>query len=284
MIKKYKRSLWKIGFMAPAMLLFVFIVVEPFFRGFLYSFTNWDGVAKTYEFIGLKNYMKFFTDPTILLPIKNSFYYTAITVVSINGLGLALALALNNTFKGTKFFRSVFFVPFVISFVLAGFLWSYMFTDVLSPIFHIKSLLGNPKTVIPGIALISIWRDAGYAMVIYLAALQSVPQELYEAARVDGANVFKKFKHITLPMIVPAITINLTLFIGWGIKVFDYVMAATGGGPGKSSETLAIYVYKYTFTYNKVGYGQTVAIYMMILVFVISGLTAAFFRKREVEV
>lgn len=281
--KLIKNKAWEVVFLAPAVILFVFVVAEPFFRGFLYSFTNWDGISKTYDFVGVKNYLKFFTDPTVLIPMKNSFYYTAITVVSNNLAGLGLALALNNSLKGTKFFRTVFFVPFVISFVLTGFLWSYMYSDVIGPFLGIDSLLGNPRTVIPGIAMISLWRDAGYVMVIYLAGLQAIPMELYESAKVDGANVIQKFFKITIPMLVPSFTINFALFIGWGIKVFDYVMAATGGGPGKSSETLALYVYKYTFNYDKVGYGQTVAIYMMALVFVLSGLTAAFFRKREVE-
>lgn len=282
-MKKIKTNGWKIGFLAPAMILFIFIVAEPFIRGFIYSFTNWDGVAKNYDFIGFKNYVKFFRDPTVFLPIRNSFLYTVITVICNNVVGLALALALNNKLKGTKIYRTIFFVPFVISFVLAGFLWSYMYTDVIGALFNINSLLGNPKTVIPAIAMISLWRDAGYVMVIYLAGLQSIPQELYESAKVDGANPIQKFFKITIPMLTPAFTINFALFIGWGIKVFDYVMATTGGGPGKSSETLALYVYKYTFNYNKVGYGQTVAIYMMILVFILSGLTAAFFRRREVE-
>ena len=284
MWKKYKDSLWKIGFLAPAVILFFYIVGEPFIRGFLYSFTDWNGVSKEMNIVGFDNYMKFFKDPTVLLPIKNSLYYTAITVVVNNLIGLGLALLLNNSFKGTKVYRTIFFIPFVISFVLVGFLWSYMYSDVIGAIFNISSFLGNPKTVIPAIAGMSLWRDAGYVMVIYLAALQSIPEEFYEAAKVDGATALSKFKFITLPMLTPAFTINIALFLGWGVKVFDYVMAATGGGPGKSSETLALYVYKYTFNYNKVGYGQTVAIYMMILVFVLAGSAAAFFRKREVEV
>lgn len=282
-IKKIKSRSWEIAFLAPALILFIFVVAEPFFRGFLYTFTDWDGISKTYNTVGLKNYIKFFTDPTVLLPLKNSFQYTGLTVLFNNLVGLMLALALNKKYKGTKFFRTLFFLPFVISFVLTGFLWSYMYTDVIGKLFKISSLLGNPATVIPAIAGMSLWRDAGYVMVIYLAGLQAIPEELYESAEVDGAGGIHKLIRITIPMLVPSFTINFALFIGWGIKVFDYVMAATGGGPGKSSETLALYVYKYTFNYNKVGYGQTVAIYMMVLVFLFSGLAAAFFRKREVD-
>lgn len=281
--RKFRNNAWKIGFLAPAVILFIYIVGEPFFRGFLYSFTDWDGVAKTYNIVNFDNYIKFFKDPSVLLPIKNSIYYTAITVVVNNLVGLGLALLLNKTYKGTKIYRTIFFIPFVISFVLAGFLWSYMYSDVIGSIFNISSLLGNPKTVIPAIAGISLWRDAGYVMVIYLAALQAIPKDYYEAAKMDGASAFGTFRYVTLPNLIPAFSINIALFLGWGIKVFDYVMAATGGGPGKSSETLALYVYKYTFNYNKVGYGQTVAIYMMILVFVLAGSAARFFRKREVE-
>lgn len=278
-----RKNSWKFWFLFPAVLLFMVTVGEPFIRGFIYTFTNWDGVAPKLNFIGLDNYIKFFHDPSILLPMKNSFLYTIITVIVNNTVGLMLALLINQKFRGTKIFRTIYFIPFVVSFVLTGFLWSNMYSDIIGPLFNIPSLLGNTDTVIPAIAGISLWRDAGYIMLIYLAGLQSIPDILYEAAKIDGASKWKLFTNVTIPNLVPAFTINVTLFIGWGIKVFDYVMTATGGGPGKSSETLALYVYKYTFNYNKVGYGQTVAIYMMALVFIFTGFTAAMFRRKEVE-
>ncbi len=278
-----KKCLWKIGFLLPAVALFILVVGEPFIRGFGYTFTDWDGISKEINMVGFDNYVKFFSDPSVMLPMQNSFLYTAITVVFNNIVGLGLAMLLNKKFKGRNMFRTIFFIPFIVSFVLTGFLWKYMYSDIIGPLFGITSLLGKTDTVIPAIAGISLWRDAGYVMLIYLAGLQSIPDSLYEAARIDGANRRQLFSRITLPNLIPALTINVTLFLGWGIKVFDYVMTATGGGPGKSSETLALYVYKYTFNYNKVGYGQTVAVYMMILVFVICGATTYFFRKKEVD-
>lgn len=282
-LNRLKKKTTDFAFILPALLLFGFAVVLPFFRGITYSFTNWDGLAKTFKYVGLDNYIRIFSDGSILGPIKNSLEYTAITVILDNLAGLLLALALNRAGRAVKVLRTVFFMPFVISLVLAAFIWTYIYSDIFYSLFHIKSLLGNPDTVIFGISIISLWRDTGYVMVIYLAALQSIPVEYYEAARVDGAGVLKRFLAVTFPMIVPALTVNISLFMGWGLKVFDYVMAATKGGPGRASETLAIYVYNYTFPYNRAGYGQAAAILMTLGIFILTSVVTALLKKREVE-
>ena len=134
-----------------------------------------------------------------------------------------------------------------------------------------------------GICIMASWRDIGYAMLIYLAGLQAIPDTYYEAAKIDGAGPWKMFSRITLPLLAPAFTVNVTLFLGWGLKVFDYVMAATNGGPGRSSETFAMYVYNYTFPYNRAGYGQAAAILMMIFIFIISGVVSTLLRRREID-
>ena len=139
------------------------------------------------------------------------------------------------------------------------------------------------NTVIPGIAAIALWRDAGYAMLIYIAGLEAIPETLYEAAIVDGISRVQKFFYITLPLLVPAFTVNLTLFIGWGLKTYDYVMAATGGGPAAASETIAMLVYYYTFPWQRTGLGQAFAILMMIGIFLITQTVARIFRSKEVE-
>lgn len=281
--KKLKKEMLNAAFLAPAMVIFLFVVAIPFLRGITYSFTNWDGISTSYKFVGLRNYIRIFSDISIITPIKNSVQYTLITVIFNNAIGLVLALALNKTGRAVRFFRTVFFMPFVISLVLAAFMWTYIYSDVIYSLFKINSLLGNPQTVMLGISLIGLWRDSGYVMIIYLAALQGIPEEYYEASKVDGAGIIKRFLTVTLPMIIPALTVNVTLFLGWGLKVFDYVMAATKGGPGRSSETLAIYVYNYTFPYNRAGYGQAAAILMMLSIFIITSIVTVLLRKREVE-
>lgn len=270
-------------FILPALCLFLFIIVIPFIRGIGLALTNWDGFSPTAQFTGLRNFFILFRDEALLNPLKNTVLFTFLTVVFVNIVGLCLALIVNNKFFGVGLLKTIYFMPIVISLVLASFIWSYIFSDVFTKIFSVNGLLGNSKTVIFGLSIICLWRDAGLAMLTYLASLKSVPLELYEAAKVDGTNAIERFFHIIIPMIWPAITINVTLWLGWGLKVFDYPMAATNGGPGRSSWTLAIYVYQYTFPYGKAGYGQAAALILFILVATVTLGTAKLLRSREQE-
>jgi len=267
----------------PALGLFTFFVVVPFVQGVVYSFTNWDGVSRTYDFVGFRNYLLLFSDPELLLPIKNTLIFTAITVVGVNALGLGIALLLNFQFRASSFFRSLFFFPIVMSLVMVSYIWSYLFSGFFAPVLGITGVLSNPKTVMFGIAGIALWRDAGFAMVTYHAALVAVPGDLIAAVTIDGASPFQKFRHVVFPLIAPAVTINVTLWLGWGLRVFDYVAAATRGGPGNASMTVAFQVYKMTFVYNKVGYGQTAAIIMMIVILVLAITTTSLLKRREVD-
>ena len=267
----------------PALIIFAIIIVIPFFNGIDISLTNWDGISPKSDFVGLRNFQILFQDTEIISPIKNTLLFTIITVVFVNIIGLALALGVSSKFRGSDFIKSILFMPLVISLVLSAFIWSFTYSNVFPKLFGISGLLGSADTVIYGISIICIWRDCGLAMMTYFATLQGIPEELYEASRVDGANVFQRFKNVTLPNLAPAFTINITLWLGWGLKVFDYPMAATGGGPGRASETLAMYVYNYAFPYNKAGYGQAAALVMMVGIFIISSTVTKILRKRELD-
>lgn len=270
-------------FLVPALILFGAMVVVPFISGARISFTDWDGFSEVYNFIGLDNYIKIFKDTTIWEPIKNSLFFTVVTVIGNNVFGLLIAMLLKKDTRTNRIFRTCIFMPFIISLVLTGFIWSYIYSDVFYDLLGIKSLLGNKKTVMMGICIMGMWRDTGYAMLIYLAGLNSIDDTYYEAAEIDGAGRWAKFRYITLPMIAPAMTVNITLFLGWGLKVFDYAMTVTGGGPGRASETFALYVYNYTFPYNKAGYGQAAAIIMLIAIVVVTGIVTRLLRRREVD-
>jgi raffinose/stachyose/melibiose transport system permease protein len=282
--KKMYREFKDFIFLLPALLIFLLIVVTPFIRGIGISLTNWDGISKTSDFVGLKNFRILFHDQDIIGPIQHTLLFTILTVLFVNIIGLALALGVNTKFRGSNIIKSMLFMPMVISLVLASFMWTYIYSAVFPKLLGIHGLLGSTGTVILGLTIICVWKDAGLAMVTYYAGLQSIPQELYDAARVDGANLWQQFKSIIIPMLAPAFTINITLWLGWGLKVFDYPMAATGGGPGSSSQTVAMYVYKYAFPYNKAGYGQAAAISMMIIIFVITGIVTSILRKRELDI
>ena len=280
---KAKNQITNFLFMVPALILFCFIVVYPFIKGVRISLTDWDGFSTTYNFVGLKNFFKILKDPSIKGPIQNSLFFTIVTVIIDNVAGLGVAFAFRKNKRSNRIFRTCVFMPFVLSLVLTGFIWKYIYSDVFYGIFGIKSLLGNKNTVMWGICIMAFWRDIGYSMLIYLAGLQAIPDTYYEAAKIDGANHWKMFSNITLPLLAPAFTVNVTLFLGWGLKVFDYVMAATNGGPGRTSETFAMYVYNYTFPYNRAGYGQAAAILMMVFIFIISGIVSTLLRRREID-
>jgi raffinose/stachyose/melibiose transport system permease protein len=265
------------------LILFIFIIVFPFFRGLPISFTDWDGVAKDMHQVGWSNYKQIFSHPAILTPLRNSLVFTAITLVLDNILGLILALLLAGPTRRVSLLRVVFFMPFIISLVVSSYMWTYLYSSVLYPVFGFRNPLGDPATANLGVALISVWRNTGYCMLIYIAGLKSIPETYYEAASVEGAGAISRFFRITLPLLIPSFSVNITLIIAWGLKEFDTVMVATAGGPGRSSMSLAYYVYKTTFVWSKAGYGQAVAVLMMLFIVMVTTLVSRALRKREVE-
>ena len=270
-------------FALPSALLFTFAIVIPFIMGINIAFTDWDGISQTYHYNGLTNFKTFFTDKSVLQPIKNTFIYGIGYTALNNLLSLVLALLLNKWIKGSKILKTVFFIPMVLSSVLAAFVWGFIYKDVFSAVFGINSLLGNPSTVIPGIIIIALWNAVGSNLIIYMAGLDNIPDMYYEASAIDGATLWQQFRYVTLPMLIPTFTICITLTFTTALREFGTVMAATGGGPAGSSETLAIYIYKNLFSFQKAGYGQAVSFVFMIMLALIGTLMLRFFRKREVE-
>jgi raffinose/stachyose/melibiose transport system permease protein len=267
----------------PAVALFALIVIYPFFGGIYYSFTNWDGVAKSWDFVGLRNYARIFQSDVLLTPCRNTLVFTGINLVLCNVLALFVSTGISRSTRYNDGLRVVFFLPFMISLVVASYMWTYLYSSGIYPVLGIRNPLGNPRTANLGLSMISIWRNMGYCVVIYVAALQTIPESLYEAAAVEGASPWTRFSRITLPMLTPALTINFTLILGWGLKEFDTVMAATGGGPGDATTSVAFYVFKTTFVWGKAGFGQSIAIVMLVGIVLLTSLVTRFFRSREVE-
>ena len=278
-----KRNSADVVFLLPALVLFTSMIVIPFFMGVVYAFTDWNGATVNYNFIGFSNFIKVFHEKRIAADTWNTVQFTLMQTISVNLVGLILALALHRNTKYNRLLRTIFFMPFMCSIVFSAFIWSYFYMNVVEAIFKIVNPISRPDTVIAGVAAIALWRDAGYAMLIYIAALEAVPETLYEAAIIDGIGKIQNFFRITLPLIVPAFTVNVTLFIGFGLKTYDYVIAATYGGPGTSSETIAMLVYYYTFPWQRTGLGQAFAIVMMIGIFIITQTVTRVLRAKEVE-
>lgn len=267
----------------PALAAFSFAVIIPFFLGINIAFTNWDGLSQTYDYVGLKNFRTLFQISAFYKVVGNSFYFAILLAITNNLLALSLALLLNRSFRGRSFARAAFFFPTCLSTVLASFIWKYIYRDVFSQILSIKSMLGSFSWVIPAIVFIVLWNSAGVNVLIYLAGLANVPAELYEAARVDGANAYQRFRRITVPMLMPSFTVCITMTLISGLKEFGTTMAATGGGPSGASTTISIYIYNNLYTFYQAGYGQAVALVFVVLLVAVGTVFTRLLRAREVE-
>lgn len=282
MNRKLKKELLDFTFVVPALAVFLFVVVAPLLSGIRYTFTSWDGMTSVMEYVGFKNYRTVLTDKDLLMPVFNTLLFTVVTTVIINVLGLALAMAVVKEFRGINIIKSIIFIPLVVSLVLVSQMWMYVYSDFFTMLGWNSPLI-NKKTALLGLCLMSIWREAGLAMIIYLAALKGVPADMYEAATIDGAGFWQKFKNVTVPFIAPAFTYCIPLWLAAGLRQYDYSYIATSGGPGHATESMAYYIYNYLFPYNKVGYGQTVAVLYLIICILISNLATRALRKREIE-
>ena len=269
-------------FMLPTIILFCIVVLIPFFQGIPYSFTNWKSiVSETKEFNGLKNYIyliknKYFQDSLLV-----TFKFTILYMISANVMGLLLALAIHRSSWFNNIARTVLFLPFTVSATAGSIVWSYVFTDVYGTITGLVSPLGMPGQIIYGMVVIGAWRDMGYTMLIYIAALQAVPQDYYEAATVDGAGKLRQFFSVTVPNIVPAFTTNVTLLLAWGLRTFDMPMAVARNA--REGQFTAVYVYDSIFSNNKAGLGQAAAVILTIILVVLTQIVTRSLRKLEVE-
>ena len=269
-------------FMLPTIILFCIVVLIPFFQGIPYSFTNWKSiVSETKEFNGLKNYIyliknKYFQDSLLV-----TFKFTILYMISANVMGLLLALAIHRSSWFNNIARTVLFLPFTVSATAGSIVWSYVFTDVYGTITGLVSPLGMPGQIIYGMVVIGAWRDMGYTMLIYIAALQAVPQDYYEAATVDGAGKLRQFFSVTVPNIVPAFTTNVTLLLAWGLRTVDMPMAVARNA--REGQFTAVYVYDSIFSNNKAGLGQAAAVILTIILVVLTQIVTRSLRRLEVE-
>ncbi|MEH7507192.1 sugar ABC transporter permease, partial [Priestia megaterium] len=292
---KRRKNLNNVGlfalFVGPALLAFCVIVLIPFFTGIYYSFTDWNGVNGTINWVGLDNFKYLFTEDK---QFQQSFWittkYTVVAIILTNVVGFVLAILVTQMLKTRNILRTVFFMPNLIGGLLLGFVWQFIFVKGFASIGQITGIslfelpwLGDAKTAFWGIVIVSVWQGAGYIMLIYTAALQNVPQELIEAAKIDGASRWQILRHITIPMVAPAVTVCLFLTISWSFKVFDVNLSLTNGGPFKSTEMLALNIYTEAFVNNRYGLGEAKALIFFIVVAAITIIQVTYTKKKEVE-
>ena len=269
-------------FLLPAFALFAYVVLIPFLQGIPYSFTNWKSIiSDKKEFNGLHNYILMLKNTYFQQAFVHTLTFTVIYDIGANVLGLAFALLLFQNSKFANACRTMMFLPFTTALTSAAIVWSYVYTDVYSVLFGAASPLGQSSQVVAGMAVIAIWRDMGYCMLIYIAGLKAIPGDYYEAATLDGANTLQRFTKVTLPLLVPSFTSNVTLLLAWGLRCFDYPMAVARNM--EAAQTSAMFIYDYIFGYSKAGLGQASAVMLTIVLVLLTRVVTYFFRKSEVE-
>lgn len=274
---KNTQLLWV--FVLPAALFYAIVVVIPSFQGLYYSMTNWDGLSADWDFVGLRNFGRIFSDPVAMKAVTNTFVYAIVTTVFENIFGLLIALALSSRIKSRNALRVVFFLPVVILSIVVAYLWQFLFmpgSGVFAQVMQFfgvpaaeVNMLGSPSTVVIAICIMVVWQYTGFTMVIYLAGLQGVPSELLESASLDGAGPWQRFWNVTMPALAPAIAINLILSMIRGFMIFDQIWATTLGGPADSSHSMSTLVYRTAFQFGRLGEGIALAVVLTLFVAVL---------------
>ncbi len=284
-----KSLLW---FVVPALTMYTSFVIVPAISSIYLAFTSYDGITEaSMRFVGFDNFVNIFGSARFHSATLNTVIIAASFTVLVNVIALALAVAVDKVRWGKNIFRSGFYLPVLISGIIAGFIWRIMFNYSFGVINYVLNLIGfgsikfidTMPNALLSIIFVLLWKNAGYYMIIYLAALQSISTDLLEAAAIDGANSRQTFRHITIPMLAGSFTINLTLALINGLKIYDEIAILTDGGPGFSTETITYMVYKVAFGEMRQGYGTAMAVVLFLIILVFGGFQSTMLRKREVQ-
>ncbi|NLG83621.1 MAG: sugar ABC transporter permease [Firmicutes bacterium] len=260
-------------FLLPSFVGLVVFVVLPIIKSFLLSFHNWD-LLGAMKWNGLKNYRQLIKDPFFIDSLKNTAYFSFVSVPCNICIGLFLAVMLNQKIRGVKTYRVVYFLPVVCSTVAVALIWQWLYDKDFGVVNYLLNKIGLPGVpwltsfvwAMPAVILVAVWKGIGYNMVIFLAGLQGVPAELYEAAKIDGANAWARFWHVTLPMISPTTFFITVMSLIGSFQVFDVTMVLTGGGPGTATITLVQYIYRCAFEFFRMGYASAIAYVLFAIV------------------
>lgn len=275
----------------PALVLFIVFIFYPFLKGMQISFTNWDGYNQNYDWIGFQNYSRMFGDPDMKTVVKNTFIYGVGSTLFQNLIGLLYALFLNTSIRTRGMVRTIIYMPVIISSLIMGYIWYFFFqyqggaiNDILL-LFQDQpsNLLGDPQVNVWIIMFVNTFQYLGIAMVLFLAGLQTISREYYEAATIDGAGSFARFRHITWPLLAPAFTVSVVLNLIGGLKLFDVITALTNSGPGYASASMSSLMYLLYFGREDAGYAATIGILMFVIISIVSLVALVLLRRREIS-
>jgi raffinose/stachyose/melibiose transport system permease protein len=272
------------------MLLFSVFFIIPSIGGIFISFTNWDITRPGIRFNGLDNYIKLFHDADFILAIKNTLLFMVSIVTSRNVIAILLALALTRNLKSTTYLRTAFYIPSVLSYVVVGIMFTALF-QMNGTVNKALSLFGtvvkhewlaSQKTALLTVIVEDVWKWTGFHMIIYIAGITVIPDDFYESAKIDGASYVQRFLHITLPLLIPALTVNISQSVVGGFRVFEQVLTLTKGGPGHKSTVIGMMIYEY---FGRGFYGRSTAMSMLlsVIVLMVTGVIRWMFGKRELS-
>ena len=292
MRRRRRPSHWPINLMyLPAVLIMSAFIFYPFIQGIHISFTNWDGYSQQYKMVGLEQYRRLLSDPVVLRTIGNTFIYGCGSTLLQNVLGLAYALFLDQKIRGKGLVRTIVYLPIIISPLIMGYICYFLFQydgGAANDILHVLGRapldwLSNGSAAVWIITLVNTYQYMGISMVIYLAGLQAIPKEYLEAAALDGASGWSRFRQVTVPLLMPAITISVVYNVIGGLKLFDVIIAMTNGGPGNASQSLSTMMYNLYFAREDAGYAAALGNVMFLIITVVGLGLLRYLRRREVQ-
>ncbi|PPB49751.1 sugar ABC transporter permease [Arthrobacter pityocampae] len=271
----------------PAVALFAVFHTLPLLTGMFFSLTNYAGYGE-WSFVGLQNYVNLFGDDRIYNAYGFTFLFAIVSTIAVNIIALAVAIALNGRIRFKTGFRGIFFIPNILSILIVGYVFNYVFSNSVPAIAEAlgitsltTSILASPDTAWIGVVILSVWQAAAFNIIIYLAGLQTIPTELYEAAALDGATPWKQFTSITFPMIGAFFTINMVLSLKNFLQVFDQIISLTAGGPGTSTESISVLIYRGGFQGGEYGYQTANAVIYLFVIIAISFIQLRILQRRE---
>ena len=287
-----KEKIYGVFATVPALILFLIFTYIPLLMTLGYSVTDWNGFSKNFNFVGLDNFVQVFKDTEVLQTFGNTLYFTVLVVVIGIVLQLMLAIFLFEKLKGRNVLRAIIYAPCIISPVIVSLTWVNFFqyagiiNEVLSKI-GLEGLrvdwLGDVNIVKNVLIFINTWQWAGYGMIIFMTGLSSISQDVYEAGMLDGAYGFKKFRYITLPLLMPSVTVNVFISITGALRLFDLPFVMTGGGPINASKTISMTIYDNAFLYERFGYSSAIGVIFFLIIATVTVIQLKITRSREVE-
>lgn len=280
-------------FVLPALLFYCLFWVFPILKLFQYSITDYNGYVQKFSYVGLDNFKTLFREEILGLSVRNTLIYTFVTVVLGNFVALAIAFLLNANIRAKGLYRSAFYIPTLFSAIVVGFIWSYVYMPdegLIASFLHKigingidTNFLGSYGKALYSIIAVDIWKNIGTSTIIFLAGLQTVPTDLIEAGKIDGAGRWKLVRFIKIPLLATSVTINVTLSVINGLKAFDYPFVMTNGGPGTSTNTLIYAMYKMAFTDQLFGKASALGIISFALIIVITAAFVFTLNRREIS-